>query len=210
MNTDSLASVALGALGLYALVAMLGRSLWQRWRTGSSGWRGVHGSPFLAEWWAGVLMGVAMLGLVVAPVAVAMAPGTSVSMVRVALGVLLFVAGFGLTLVAQISMGDSWRIGVQKGESTELCTAGLFRWSRNPIFTGMLLAGLGLVAWVPWAAVGWVSLWLGLELQVRVVEEPHLVAMHGSRYVAYARRTGRFWPGLGHGLPARLGSGGVR
>ncbi len=62
MNTDLLASVALGALTLYLLVALVGRSLLQRRRTGSTGWRGVHGSLFSAQWWAALMMGLAGLG----------------------------------------------------------------------------------------------------------------------------------------------------
>ena len=34
-------------------------------------------------------------------------------------------------------------------------------------------------------------------LQVRIVEEPHLLRVHGSRYAAYAARVGQFFPGLG-------------
>lgn len=37
----------------------------------------------------------------------------------------------------------------------------------------------------------------GLELQVRMVEEPHLEAVHGARYRDYQRRVGRFVPGIG-------------
>lgn len=146
------------------------------------------------------MMGLAVLGLVLAPVlALGSMPGP-VAAWRVGLGAVLFLAGLGLTVVAQLAMGDAWRIGVQEGERTELRTHGPFAWCRNPIFTGMLLGGLGLVAWVPLAAPAWLALGVGLELQVRVVEEPHLMRIHGARYEAYAARTGRFWPGLGRGV----------
>jgi protein-S-isoprenylcysteine O-methyltransferase Ste14 len=208
MTTDFLASVALGALGLYGLVAIAGRSLLQWRRTGSTGWRGVHGRPGSAAWWAGVMMALALVGLVLAPVVAIVSqpsPVGSVGLVRIVLGAASFVAGFVLTVSAQLAMGDAWRIGVQEGERTELATRGPFAWCRNPIFTGMLLAGLGMVAFVPLAAPAWLALWAGLELQVRVVEEPHLLRIHGASYQAYAARTGRFWPGLGR----RLGVGPV-
>lgn len=208
MTTDFLASVALGALGLYGLVAIAGRSLLQWRRTGSTGWRGVHGRPGSAAWWAGVMMALALVGLVLAPVVAIVSPPSTVStagLVPIALGAGSFVAGFVLTVIAQLAMGDAWRIGVQEGERTELRTVGPFAWCRNPIFTGMLLAGLGMVAFVPLAAPAWLALWAGLELQVRVVEEPHLLRIHGASYQAYAARTGRFWPGLGR----RVGGGPV-
>jgi protein-S-isoprenylcysteine O-methyltransferase Ste14 len=201
MSTDFLASVALGALGLYGLVALVGRSLLQWRRTGSTGWRGVHGRPGSAAWWAGVLMAIACVGLVVAPVLAMLLPASTVgSPLRVTLGAALLGMGFVVTVIAQLAMGDAWRIGVQEGEHTELRMLGPFAWCRNPIFTGMLLAGLGMVAWVPLAAPAWFLLLAGLELQVRAVEEPHLLRIHGARYQAYAARTGRFWPGLGRGL----------
>lgn len=196
MSTDFLASVALGALALYGLIALVGRSLLQYRRTGSTGWRGVHGRPGSAAWWAGVLMGLACLGLVLAPVITMLAATSPAGLVRVSLGAVLLLAGLVITVVAQLEMGDAWRIGVQDGEHTELRTAGPFAWCRNPIFTGMLLLGLGITAWVPLAAPAWLALWAGLELQVRVVEEPHLMRIHGVRYQAYAARTGRFLPGL--------------
>lgn len=200
MSTDLLASVALGALGLYLAIALVGRSLLQRRRTGSTGWRGISGKPGSAEWWAGVCFGLAAVGLVVAPVVVMFGSATLVGWSRVAVGAVLFVAGTWITVKAQLDMGDSWRIGVQQGERTELRTGGLFGWCRNPIFTGMLLAALAMVVWVPIAGVAWLALWFGLELQVRVVEEPHLLSVHGEDYQAYAERTGRFLPGFGVGL----------
>ena len=36
-----------------------------------------------------------------------------------------------------------------------------------------------------------------LELQTRVVEEPHLLRTHGDEYASYAARVGRFVPGVG-------------
>ena len=96
-------------------------------------------------------------------------------------------------------MGTSWRIGVDPGERTELVTNGPFALVRNPIFAAMLPTALGLTLLVPsWIAIaGFVGLLVALELQVRVVEEPHLLRVHGASYASYAARVGRFVPGLG-------------
>ena len=47
------------------------------------------------------------------------------------------------------------------------------------------------------AASGFVAFLLALEIQVRLVEEPYLLAIHGEAYRAYAAVTGRFVPGVG-------------
>ena len=96
-------------------------------------------------------------------------------------------------------MGESWRIGVDEQERTELVTSGPFAVVRNPIFAAMLPASLGLALLVPNASrsSGSAALVLALEIQVRLVEEPYLLRVHGDAYRDYAARVGRFVPGLG-------------
>ena len=114
-------------------------------------------------------------------------------------GFALCVTGIAGTFAAQMAMGASWRIGVDPSERTELVTGGVFRLSRNPIYTFMIVAWLGFALLVPtWLAlVAGVLLISGLELQVRLVEEPHLLRTQGEPYRAWASRVGRFLPGLG-------------
>lgn len=119
-----------------------------------------------------------------------------------ALGVAVYVLGLAAVFTAQLAMGASWRIGVDPGERTELVARGPFRYVRNPIFGAMLVTGAGLVLIAPsWLALSaYLVLWIALELQVRGVEEPHLLRSHGEAYRSYAERTGRFLPYLGRGL----------
>ena len=104
-----------------------------------------------------------------------------------------------LTVVAQVQLGASWRIGVEAGERTDLVTGGLFGRVRNPIFTGMLLFALGLALLVPNVptVAGAVLATVTIQVQVRLVEEPNLIAVHGEAYRRWAAATGRFLPGLG-------------
>jgi protein-S-isoprenylcysteine O-methyltransferase Ste14 len=44
---------------------------------------------------------------------------------------------------------------------------------------------------------------LSIQIQVRLVEEPYLLRVHGDAYRRYAARTGRFVPGLGRLRPVR-------
>jgi protein-S-isoprenylcysteine O-methyltransferase Ste14 len=94
-------------------------------------------------------------------------------------------------------------VGVDPSERTVLRSDGPFRWVRNPIFSWMILAASGLALLVPNAAslVGLAALVVGIELQVRLVEEPYLLRTHGAAYAGYAARTGRFLPGVGRLSP---------
>ena len=80
-------------------------------------------------------------------------------------------------------MGASWRVGVDPAERTALVTAGAFALARNPIFTAMITSSAGLTLMVPnvAAVAGLAVLIAAIELQVRAVEEPYLLATHGDR-----------------------------
>jgi protein-S-isoprenylcysteine O-methyltransferase Ste14 len=116
-----------------------------------------------------------------------------------AAGIALGVCGVALTLVAQLAMGNSWRIGVDPAAHTDLVTGGVFGSVRNPIFTAMLIATAGLVLLVPnlVSTAAFVMLVAALEVQVRLVEEPYLRATHGSAYDSYLATVGRFVPRVG-------------
>jgi protein-S-isoprenylcysteine O-methyltransferase Ste14 len=114
---------------------------------------------------------------------------------------LFAVIGIATTVYAQLDMGESWRIGVDKSETTTLVRTGVFGWVRNPIFAAMMMFGLGfaLLTPNPVALVGFVLLVITIELQVRAVEEPYLLATHGTSYREYCADVGRFVPGVGRG-----------
>ena len=188
---------------VYLLLAFGLRTFLQVRRTGSTGFKGIGGRPGSAEWLAGVGFALALVLGFSAPVLalldVVEPVGALDGHVLHVLGTVLAVAGIAGTLYAQIAMGTSWRIGVDPSERTDLVTSGPFALVRNPIFSAMLPTALGLVLIVPsWVAIlGFVGLVVALEVQVRVVEEPYLLRTHGADYATYARRTGRFVPGLG-------------
>jgi protein-S-isoprenylcysteine O-methyltransferase Ste14 len=191
------------ALGLYLLYLALAFGLrgWLQWRrTGDAGFRfgGLRASG--AER-AGSLLFVLSLGLGLAgPVLELVGALPAAEALRAPLaGVLLTLAGIAGTLHAQLEMGASWRVGVDPSERTALRTDGPFRLVRNPIFSWMILAAVGLALLVPNAAsLGAVlALVAGIELQVRLVEEPYLARVHGDAYARWASRTGRFVPGVG-------------
>lgn len=198
-----MATLALILYVLYLALAFGLRTLIQLRRTGSTGFHGLGGRPGSAEWIAGVGFTVALLLGAAAPVLalldVVEPIGALDTSAAHAAGLILALGGIGATFYAQVAMGTSWRIGVDQDERTALVTSGPFALVRNPIFAAMLPTALGLTLLVPsWVALaGLLGLLVALELQVRVVEEPYLLAVHGDAYADYAAGVGRFLPGVG-------------
>ena len=194
-------TTAAPTLYVVALVVLFGVRSWvQHRRTGSAGFHGISGTPADAGWWGGVLFVVAMVAGLAGPLLAV--TGTVPAHPPLALqaeGLVVALAGFAATLAAQTGLGTSWRIGVDPGERTDLVTTGVFAHVRNPIFTAMVAAQAGVVLVVPtWVGVAALAaLVAAVQLQVRAVEEPYLLATHGSSYRDYAAVTGRFVPGMG-------------
>lgn len=194
------------ALVLYVLglAVVFGVRTWlQIRRTGSSGFHGISGSPGSLRWFAGVLFVLALVlegtALVVATAGVHWpADGPAWDGLAVA-GLVIAVLGFLGVLAAQSGMGASWRIGVDESERTSLVTDGIFGIVRNPIFTAMVTAQLGLTLMVTtWlSVVALLCLIVAVEMQVRLIEEPYLTNMHGPTYREYSAGTGRFVPAIG-------------
>ena len=194
------------ALGLYLIFAVLGFG-WRSWtqyrHTGSTGFRGIHGRPGSRQWLAGAVFIAAILAGAAAPLLQLLDILTPIALLQApwiqASGTVLAVAGIAATLYAQRDMGESWRIGVDPSETTTLVRSGVFGLVRNPIFTAMLIfaAGITVMTPNPLALAAFAVLWVTIELQVRVVEEPYLNAIHGQAYRDYCETVGRFVPHIG-------------
>ena len=194
---------------VFALLALGGRILIQLRRHRSSGVTGISGAPGSVEWWGGLLFVGALLAGGVAPVleladVVKPLGALDAGGVHVA-GLALYALGLAGCVGAQLAMGASWRIGVDESERTDLVTDGPFAIVRNPIYSGVipLVAGLTLLAPNPVAIAAFFALVVAFEVQVRLVEEPHLLRAHDPEYREYASRVGRFVPGLGLLRPRR-------
>lgn len=96
-------------------------------------------------------------------------------------------------VIAQFQMGRSWRIGIDAAVETDLVRRGLFRWSRNPIFLGMIVQLLGLFLVLANGVT--LAILLGayflISTQIRL-EEAHLAKLHGGDYAAYCASVRRW------------------
>ena len=109
--------------------------------------------------------------------------------------------GFGVACVgiiffiaAAITMGDSWRAGVNSEQSTQLITNGIYRLGRNPAFVGFDLLYIGITMAFP----NWILLIVScmgivmMHFQI-IEEEKHLATVFGEDYHTYKKRTSRYF-----------------
>lgn len=105
--------------------------------------------------------------------------------------------GAAIVVVAQVQMGRAWRVGVREGDAPLFISHGLFRYSRNPIFVGMMLVGLSAAmvsgTWWSWSALA--VFIASCAVQVRI-EEAHLEASFGQSYREFRSSVPR-WVGFG-------------
>ncbi len=109
------------------------------------------------------------------------------------IGWIALISSFIWVVIAQYNMGRSWRIGIDARVKTDLVAKGLFRFSRNPIFLGMIVQLTGLFLVQP-DAVTLCALIVGfvlISVQIRL-EEAHLSALHDEAYARYCRKVRRW------------------
>jgi protein-S-isoprenylcysteine O-methyltransferase Ste14 len=199
--------LALALWLVYGLVTLVLRVALQLRRTGKTGLLLMRGRPGSVQW-LGEALELVAIGLGVAAPVLALS-GTVEPLAALdakgfyAAGVALYALGLTGIVVAQEEMGASWRIGQAADERTELVMSGPFEFVRNPIFVSLAAVQTGLALLVPSvvALAGVVLQLLSIQIQVRLVEEPHLRRVHGRVYAAYAGRVGRFLPGIGRLRP---------
>lgn len=101
--------------------------------------------------------------------------------------------GLGLLGVAL----RAWSAGhIRKG--TELAVSGPYRFTRNPLYLGSFIMGLGLMAAsaVWWIVLIFAILFLSIYLPVMSVEAEELTDAFGEDFTSYAEKVPLFLPGF--------------
>jgi protein-S-isoprenylcysteine O-methyltransferase Ste14 len=118
--------------------------------------------------------------------------------VRVAIAVVLFAAAAALGVPAVLALRRAGTHVEPWKPASALVTRGIFRFSRNPMYVGLVLgvAGLAILLASDWMLVMTVVLSLTLHVGVVRREERYLEGKFGDAYRDYCARVPRYgWPG---------------
>ena len=113
---------------------------------------------------------------------------------RAALGVVIFVLGLGFAVWARLHIGRNWGTPMTQKDEPELVTSGPYRLVRHPIYSGVLVAGVGTAVALNWLwliAVGLAGVYF---LYSATVEERYLTEQFPDAYPAYKRSTKMLLP----------------
>ncbi len=109
------------------------------------------------------------------------------------IGAVLIPTGLFIFAWAQVSFGDSWRVGIDNDNPGELITKGIFAFSRNPIFVSIDLYMIGafLINGTMIFLFTGVLIILNLHYQI-THEEKFLAKNYGQMYQDYCSAVGRY------------------
>lgn len=113
-----------------------------------------------------------------------------------AVGLVLFALGLGFAVWARLHIGRNWGTPMMQKAEPELVTSGPYRFVRHPIYSGILLAGIGTAFALSWwwlAAVGLAGVYF---VYSATVEERYMTEQFPDAYPAYRRSTKMLVPFL--------------
>jgi protein-S-isoprenylcysteine O-methyltransferase Ste14 len=102
-------------------------------------------------------------------------------------GLVLFGLGLGLAVWARVHIGRNWGTPMSHKDEPELVTSGPYRFIRHPIYSGILLAGVGTAIALSWVWLIGVVLVGAYFTYAATVEERYLTEQFPVAYPAYRR-----------------------
>ena len=108
---------------------------------------------------------------------------------RAGLGLLLFALGLGLAIWARRVLGRNWGTPMSRKDEPELVTSGPYRLVRHPIYSGILVAGVGTAVALSWLWMIAVALAGVYFAYSATVEERYLTEQFPDTYPQYRRST---------------------
>ena len=108
---------------------------------------------------------------------------------RGAVGLVLFAAALAFAVWARVHLGRNWGTPMTRKDDPELVTSGPYRLVRHPIYSGILVAGVGTGLALSWSWLIPVGLAAIYFIYGATVEERYLAEQFPEDYPAYTRST---------------------
>jgi len=108
---------------------------------------------------------------------------------RAAVGLALLALGLGFAIWARVHIGRNWGTPMTQKDEPELVTGGPYRLARHPIYSGILVAGIGTAVALSWLWLAAVALAGIYFLYSAAVEERYLAEQFPDDYPPYKRST---------------------
>jgi protein-S-isoprenylcysteine O-methyltransferase Ste14 len=105
--------------------------------------------------------------------------------VRAGIGLFLFALGLGFAIWARAHIGRNWGTPMSQKDEPELVTSGPYRLVRHPIYSGILVAGVGTAIALSWFWLIGVALAGVYFVYSATVEERNLTEEFPDSYPAY-------------------------
>ncbi|SDQ63332.1 methyltransferase family protein [Natronobacterium texcoconense] len=112
------------------------------------------------------------------------------------LGTASLLSGIALYLHTTVQFGEGNGTPSPTDEPDELVTSGVYSYTRNPMYVGVLLVIVGQALRQRSLSPLWWALgcWIGFHNRVIRFEEPHLAEKHGEEYEQYCEDVPRWLP----------------
>lgn len=108
---------------------------------------------------------------------------------RAGLGLLLLGLGLSLAIWARVSIGRNWGTPMSRKDDPELVTSGPYRLVRHPIYSGILVAGVGTAVALDWQWLIAVGLIGAYFVYSALVEERFMTERFPEAYPRYRDST---------------------
>ncbi len=111
------------------------------------------------------------------------------------IGFIIGIFGLLICRLAQVTIGRSWRVGIDENAKPGLITSGIYKYIRNPTYTGLyfLCAGVWIINPTYLYSYWTLAFFIMMEFQVRC-EEEYLENQYGAEYLDYCKKTKRYLP----------------
>ena len=106
---------------------------------------------------------------------------------RVGVGLALFVLGLAFAIWARVYIGRNWGTPMMKKTGSELVTSGPYHLVRHPIYSGILVAGIGTAISLGWAWLVLVALYGSYFIYSATQEEHYMTTQFPEAYPTYKR-----------------------